>query len=170
MFGRLGLTPERQMAKLAGVSELTGGVLTATGVADPLGPIAVASTMAVATAVHRKGGPFATKGGYELPLTNLAFAVVLATARPGHRVGPHARPAADRGGGRGRSGPGRDGAVQAARSGPTRGGGAEQATMTSSPARPRPVIGEDGRKRISRRARGSGSSRAKFALESSWIP
>ena len=88
MFGRLGLTPGRQMATLAGVSELTGGLLTATGVADPLGPIAVASTMAVATAVHRKGGPFATKGGYELPLTNLAFALVLATARPGHRVGP----------------------------------------------------------------------------------
>jgi putative oxidoreductase len=88
MFGRLGLTPGREMAALAGVSELTGGILTATGVADPFGPIAVASTMAVAATVHRKAGPFATKGGYELPLTNLAFAVVLATARPGHRAGP----------------------------------------------------------------------------------
>ena len=88
MFERLGLTPGRQMATLAGVSELTGGLLTATGVADPLGPVAVASTMAVASAVHRKGGPFVAKGGHELPLTNLAFAVVLATARPGHRAGP----------------------------------------------------------------------------------
>ena len=82
LFDKIGLTPGRQMAALAGATELGGGVLTATGALHPLGPVAVASTMAVATAVHRKAGPMATKGGYELPLTNLAFALVLATARP----------------------------------------------------------------------------------------
>ena len=173
MFERLGLTPGRQMATLAGVSELTGGLLTATGVADPLGPIAVASTMAVATAVHRKGGPFATKGGYELPLTNLAFA-----RRPRHRPArspcrADARPADDRGGGRGRSGPGRDGAVEAARpphprrrrpaaqnSGVRRFMGCRPSTARSrtamgSGAQPRDRLSDEPEgARISRRARG----------------
>src|SRR4051794_24349618 len=77
-FASMGLKPGKQMATLAAVSELTGGVLTATGVADPLGPIAIAGAMTVAGSVHRKAGPMAAKGGYELPLTNLARAAVLA--------------------------------------------------------------------------------------------
>ncbi|MGD0833761.1 MAG: DoxX family membrane protein [Candidatus Dormibacteria bacterium] len=44
------------MAVLAGASELAGGVLTATGIADPLGPVAIAGAMSVATAVHRRQG------------------------------------------------------------------------------------------------------------------
>jgi hypothetical protein len=46
-----------------------------TGIADPLGPLAVAGAMAGATAVHRKQGPLSQNGGFELPLTNLALAV-----------------------------------------------------------------------------------------------
>ncbi len=76
-FGSLGLRPAKAMATLAGVSEMGGGVLTATGIADPLGPVAVAGTMAVAAAVHRRRGPLAQKGGFELPLTNLALALAL---------------------------------------------------------------------------------------------
>jgi putative oxidoreductase len=77
------------MATLAGASELGGGLLTATGVADPLGPLAIAGTMAVATAVHRKQGPLSANGGYELPLTNLALAVGLLSWGPGRmRLGP----------------------------------------------------------------------------------
>ena len=76
-FGSVGLRPAKAMATLAGVSELGGGVLTATGIADPLGPVAVAGTMAVAAAVHRRRGPLAQNGGFELPLTNLALAVAL---------------------------------------------------------------------------------------------
>src|SRR3954453_4203846 len=83
-FERMGLAPPRPMATLAGVSEVAGGVLTATGIADPLGPIAVAGTMVVAVAAHRKSGPFASNGGFELPLANLALATVLAG------VGAHA--------------------------------------------------------------------------------
>src|SRR3954447_3316037 len=82
-FEHLGLTPAREMAILAGAAELGGGVLTATGIADPLGPIAIAGSMTVATLVHRKGGPLAANGGFELPLTNLALAGVLLAA--GHR-------------------------------------------------------------------------------------
>jgi putative oxidoreductase len=88
-FESLGLTPGKQMAMLAGAAELGGGVLTATGIADPLGPISIAGAMAVATAVHRKQGPLSANGGFELPLTYLAFATVLAVAdiEAGH-VGP----------------------------------------------------------------------------------
>jgi putative oxidoreductase len=77
-FEAIGLTPGKEMALLAGASELGGGLLTATGIADPLGPITIAGAMTVASAVHRKGGPLASNGGYEMALTNLALASVLA--------------------------------------------------------------------------------------------
>jgi putative oxidoreductase len=87
-FESIGLTPAKEMAMLAGASELGGGILTATGIADPLGPIALAGVMTVATTVHRKAGPMAANGGFELPLTNLALAAVLIAAGPaGHRFG-----------------------------------------------------------------------------------
>jgi putative oxidoreductase len=88
-FESIGLTPGREMAMLAGVAELGGGLLTVTAVAEPLGPVTIAATMAVASAVHRKAGPLASKGGYELPLTNLALAAVLAAgAHRTVRLGP----------------------------------------------------------------------------------
>lgn len=88
-FETMGMRPGKSMAVLAGASELGGGVLTATGIGDPLGPLALAGTMAVASAVHRKQGPMAQKGGFELPLTNLALAVGLMSSGPGRlRLGP----------------------------------------------------------------------------------
>ena len=94
-FERMGLTPGRTMAQVAGVSEVAGGVLTATGIAHPLGPVAVASTMTVAAASHRKNGPMSAKGGYELAATNLAAALLLATHGPGAlRLGPSFGPKA----------------------------------------------------------------------------
>jgi putative oxidoreductase len=95
-FDRIGLAPGRPLATLAATAELAGGLLTAAGLADPLGPVTLAATMAVASSVgHRGKGPFAAKGGFELPLTNLAAAAVLGATGPG-RVsgGPAARPAA----------------------------------------------------------------------------
>ena len=88
-FEQIGLTPAKEMATLAGAAEFGGGILTATGIAEPLGPIALAGAMTVATLVHRKGGPMAAKGGFELPLTNLALAAVLIAAGPAghHRFG-----------------------------------------------------------------------------------
>jgi putative oxidoreductase len=79
-FAKMGLRPAKPMAALAAVSEFGGGLLTATGAADPLGPIAICGSMLVATAVHRKSGPMSATGGYELPLTNFALAGILATA------------------------------------------------------------------------------------------
>jgi putative oxidoreductase len=88
-FEAMGMRPGRVMATMAGASELGGGVLTATGIADPLGPLAIAGTMVVASAVHRKQGPMMQKGGFELPLTNFALAVGLLVSGPGDlRIGP----------------------------------------------------------------------------------
>ncbi|MGD9700888.1 MAG: DoxX family protein [Acidimicrobiia bacterium] len=82
-FAQLGLTPAKEMAGLAAAAELGGGLLTVTGLVDPIGPIVLAGTMTIASAVHRKSGPLASNGGYELPLTNLALATVLAASGPG---------------------------------------------------------------------------------------
>jgi putative oxidoreductase len=82
-FDRAGLRPGRPLARLAGTTELAGGVLTAAGLWDPIGPLAIAATMAVAGTTHRGKGPFNAKGGWELPLTNAAAAAALAATGPG---------------------------------------------------------------------------------------
>ena len=82
-FERMGLRPGRPMAVAAGITELGGGVLTAAGIADPAGPLAIMGTMAVATTVHREKGPMSARGGFELPLTNLVAAAALTAAGPG---------------------------------------------------------------------------------------
>ncbi|MCU4182806.1 DoxX family protein [Acidiferrimicrobium sp. IK] len=82
-FEHLGLKPGKVFARLAAVSELAGGALTAAGAAAPLGPVVLAGTMAVASATHRANGPFAAKGGYELALTDFAAAAALGVAGPG---------------------------------------------------------------------------------------
>ncbi|MGA2305632.1 MAG: DoxX family protein [Acidimicrobiales bacterium] len=89
-FESMGMKPGKVMATIAGASELGGGVLTAAGIADPLGPLAIAGTMVVASTVHRKQGPLSTNGGFELPLTNFAVATALLASGPGSlRLGPH---------------------------------------------------------------------------------
>jgi putative oxidoreductase len=89
-FAGMGMRPAKPMAALAGLSELGGGVLTATGIADPLGPLMVAGTMAVASTAHRKQGPLSQNGGFELPLTNLALSIALMSSGTGAlRLGPH---------------------------------------------------------------------------------
>jgi putative oxidoreductase len=89
-FDKLGMKPGKLMAAVAGASELGGGLLTATGIADPLGPLMIAGTMAVASTTHRKNGPMSSNGGFELPLTNMAMAVALMSAGTGVlRLGPH---------------------------------------------------------------------------------
>jgi putative oxidoreductase len=88
-FERIGLTPGKPMAALAGATELGGGLLTAAGAADPAGPLAIMGAMTVASATHRANGPLAAKGGFELPLTNLAAAAALAATGPGRlSLGP----------------------------------------------------------------------------------
>ncbi len=88
-FERIGLRPGRRMAAAAGITELGGGVLTAAGVADPAGPLAIMGAMTVAATTHRAKGPLNSRGGFELPLTNLAAAATLAAVGPGKfRLGP----------------------------------------------------------------------------------
>jgi putative oxidoreductase len=77
-FERIGLTPGKPMAALAGATELGGGLLTAVGIADPAGPLAIVGAMTVASGTQRASGPLAANRGFELPLTNLATAVALA--------------------------------------------------------------------------------------------
>ena len=89
-FEKMGMRPGKLMGAVAGASELGGGLLTATGIADPLGPLIIAGTMTVASSTHRKKGPLAKNGGFELPLTNLAMALALMSAGTGAlRLGPH---------------------------------------------------------------------------------
>ena len=88
-FAQIGLTPGKPMAALAGATELSGGLLTVAGVADPAGPLAIIGAMTVASATHRANGPLAASGGFELPVTNLAAAAALAAAGPGRlSLGP----------------------------------------------------------------------------------
>src|SRR2546421_10799607 len=79
MGGRRG----EEMAMLAGATELGGGVLTASGLAHPLGPMMIMGSMAVAAVAHRDKGPLAAKGGFELPLTNFALAALAGAEGPG---------------------------------------------------------------------------------------
>jgi putative oxidoreductase len=82
-FHQIGIRPGRPKAALAGGSELVGGLLTAAGLANPVGPVAIAGAMTVATTVHGDKGPMAAKAGYELALSNLAAALTLAATGPG---------------------------------------------------------------------------------------
>lgn len=80
----LGLQPGHYWGTAAALSEFGGGTLTALGLFYPLGPIAVASAMSMATVKAHWGKPiWVTSGGAELPLTNIAVALALATAGPG---------------------------------------------------------------------------------------
>jgi putative oxidoreductase len=65
------------------LGEIVGGLLTLLGWFSPLGPLAVAATMIGATAQHWPKGVWTGKGGFELPLTNLAVAIALALTGPG---------------------------------------------------------------------------------------
>jgi putative oxidoreductase len=82
-FEAVGLRPGKHMATVASATELGGGVLTATGFGDPLGPMMIMGSMTVAAVSHRANGPLAAKGGFELPLTNLALAALAAADGPG---------------------------------------------------------------------------------------
>jgi putative oxidoreductase len=88
-FEKNGLTPGRQMAMAAAATEMAGGVLTVTGIADPAGPLAIAGAMGVAVGHNRAGGLMAARGGVELPVMYLALAATLAATGPGkYALGP----------------------------------------------------------------------------------
>ena len=89
VFEQGGLTPGREMALAAAATEIAGGVLTITGVADPAGPLAVMGAMSVAAAHNRKGGLMAIRNGVELPVAYATLALALAATGPGkYKLGP----------------------------------------------------------------------------------
>jgi putative oxidoreductase len=83
-FEQLGWRPGAFFAVAAGLAELGGGLLTALGLLNPIGPALVVMVMIVASlAVHRTNGFWATNGGWELNGAYVAAALALAFAGPG---------------------------------------------------------------------------------------
>jgi putative oxidoreductase len=79
----LGLRPGRPWAVMAGLCECGGGVLTALGLLNPLGPIGVIAAMSMATAKAHWGKPiWVTEGGAELPVLNIAISTALMIREP----------------------------------------------------------------------------------------
>ena len=98
LFEKNGLAPGKQMAASAAATEITGGLLTITGIAYPAGPLAVAGAMSVAAAHNRKGGLMAVRGGIELPVSYVTLALTLAAIGPGkYKIGPSLHRQADHG-------------------------------------------------------------------------
>lgn len=80
----LGLRPGHVWAWMAGGGEFGGGLLTALGLGGPLGPVMVMSAMTTAAMRGHWGKPiWATSGGAELPVTNIAVGTALALSGPG---------------------------------------------------------------------------------------
>jgi putative oxidoreductase len=79
----LGMRPGRPWAYLAGLSEFGGGVLTALGLLNPLGPLGVIASMSMATRKAHWGKPiWVTEGGAELPVFNIAVSTALMIREP----------------------------------------------------------------------------------------
>jgi putative oxidoreductase len=83
VFEEGGLAPGRELAMTAAATEIAGGVLTITGIADPAGPLAIAGVMSVAAAFNRERGLMAARNGIELPLAYTTLALTLAATGPG---------------------------------------------------------------------------------------
>ena len=84
MMKAMNMQPAKQWAILAGLTEFSGGTLTAIGALNPLGPISTIAAMSMATAKAHWGKPiWNTKGGAELPILNIATALTLALTGPG---------------------------------------------------------------------------------------
>jgi len=83
-FESLGFRPGPLFAAAAGLGEFGGGLLTALGLGGPIGPALIVMVMLVAIfTVHITKGFFVTNGGYELNLTIIAAALLIAFAGPG---------------------------------------------------------------------------------------
>ena len=79
----LGMQPGRPWAYMAGLSEFGGGLLTALGLFNPLGPLGIIGSMAMATRKAHWGKPiWVTEGGAELPVLNIAVSTALMIREP----------------------------------------------------------------------------------------
>ena len=83
-FESIGYRPGRLMALMAGLGEAGGGALLALGFLTPLAAAAVIGVMFNAhVSVHRGKGPWASDGGWELPVTYAAVGAMTAFVGPG---------------------------------------------------------------------------------------
>ena len=83
-FAQMGFVPGRRSAILAGLAELSAGLLLALGAATPFAAAIAASVMLVAiVSVHLEKGFFNSQGGYEFPLLVGLGALSLAFTGPG---------------------------------------------------------------------------------------
>jgi len=80
----LEVTPPKEWALTAGISEFLGGVLTLLKLLNPIGPMFAIGSMTTASLTAHKGRPiWGTKGGAELPVTNIAALAAVVLAGPG---------------------------------------------------------------------------------------
>lgn len=80
----IGLKPGAPWASAAAASEFGGGTLTVLGFLHPLGPMGTIGSMVMATAKAHWGKPiWATEGGAELPVIDMAAAFALMLTGPG---------------------------------------------------------------------------------------
>jgi putative oxidoreductase len=80
----MGLQPGHIWASMATAGEFGGGLLTAIGLASPIGPILMEAAMTMASVKAHWGKPiWAASGGAELPVVNIAAAIALALTGPG---------------------------------------------------------------------------------------
>jgi putative oxidoreductase len=80
----MGMKPGKLWATASGMAEFGGGVLTALGLANPIGPIVYQASMAAAArTIHRDKPIWTTKGGPEEPILYSAIGLAVALAGPG---------------------------------------------------------------------------------------
>jgi putative oxidoreductase len=77
-FESLGYRPGRPFATVAGLGELSSGLLVALGWLGPIGPALMLAVMIAAMNENRRNGFFAMNNGVEVPLLYAAAAVALA--------------------------------------------------------------------------------------------
>ena len=83
-FEQLGFRPGKVQAALAGLAELGGGLLLATGLATPVGAALITMVMVVAIgSVHLPKGFWVSDGGFEYNLLVVASVFALACTGPG---------------------------------------------------------------------------------------
>jgi putative oxidoreductase len=80
----IGIKPGVQMAILAGLGELIGGLLFAAGLFTPIGALLIVVTMFIAIVkVHGQNGYWVTSNGYEYNLMLIAVAIGVALVGAG---------------------------------------------------------------------------------------
>jgi putative oxidoreductase len=83
-FESVGLTPGVPLAFLAGLAELTGGLLLGAGLVLPVACLLLAAVMTTAIAtVHWRHGLWTADGGFEFPLVMATVAFAVTAIGPG---------------------------------------------------------------------------------------